>query len=932
MSDLCGTIVGVTAYTTAQEAAIGCVDSHLQIIACAGSGKTEVISQRVAELLRQPGVEPRNIVAFTFTEKAAAELKDRILARVAGGGGSAVGLAEMFVGTMHAFALDLLQTHVPDTFKFGVLTDITARLLIDRNSRKSGLTECPTTAEKVPVLRRYLHSGLYQQVTSVLREGDVDWESVPEGVQAAYLSYLQLLGEHAYLDYTQMILWVVELLEADDSDDPAAAQIDDHVRSTLRYLVVDEYQDVNPLQERLIRGLAKHGANVCVVGDDDQTIYQWRGSEVGNILTFAGRYPGVRQVTLAENFRSSTGIVDLGRSIAERLPAASRLPKDMSAAGHQQWHRGDTLALTFDSPEEEATWICDRIQRLIGTGFRDAPDTAPRGLSWSDFAVLFRSVAKDAGPLVAELRNRGIPYVVKGLNRLFESPEIQAVVGIFDYMVDRIDADGLRQLWSDAALSSGDEEWRQGLRVLDVGRDFTRGEQWGVYNIQRLYLDFLEAIGMREDTVRGPVGRGELVFYQLGKFSQVISDFEEINFSSDPGRKYLAFAEWLRYQAPDYYAESDADVGYAAPDAVTITTVHQAKGMQWPAVFLPCLRRNRFPSQRHGGLGLFHVVPPEAVRDPDRYRGTVEDETRLFYVAATRAQKYLAVTFSPGTSSRYRRPSEFFNHCAAQVWMSTKESILPDDGVRLAPTPRRETPQVTLSFSELKYYFECPYQFKLRFLYGFNPPIHEALGYGKGLHNVLAEVHKRALRGDLLDASVAEELVDRHLHTPYAYPELERNLRRAAIAAVGRYFDEHGAELPNTIHSEKQIEVHLGEGILVSGRIDLIRRLDTDELSIVDFKSSERAQAEDVTRDQLHVYALGYQELSGERADLIEVLNLDEAGKTVREAVEDPLLGTVRSKITEAGNALRTNVLPRHTHWCSHCANCDLSALCRRKP
>ena len=138
--------------------------------------------------------------------------------------------------------------------------------------------------------------------------------------------------------------------------------------------------------------------------------------------------------------------------------------------------------------------------------------------------------------------------------------------------------------------------------------------------------------------------------------------------------------------------------------------------------------------------------------------------------------------------------------------------------------------------------------------------------------------------------------------------------------------------MPNTIHSEKQIEVHLGEGILVSGRIDLIRRLDTDELSIVDFKSSERAQAEDVTRDQLHVYALGYQELSGERADLIEVLNLDEAGKTVREAVEDPLLATVRSRITEAGDALRTNVLPRHTHWCSHCANCDLSALCRTKP
>ena len=140
----------------------------------------------------------------------------------------------------------------------------------------------------------------------------------------------------------------------------------------------------------------------------------------------------------------------------------------------------------------------------------------------------------------------------------------------------------------------------------------------------------------------------ELVFYQLGKFSQAISDFEQIYFNTEPRQKYEAFAKWLEHQAPDYYAESDADVGYATPDAVTLATVHQAKGMQWPAVFLPCLRKNRFPSKRHGGLGLFHVIPDAAIADADRYRGTVEDETRLFYVAVTRAQKYLFVTFSPG--------------------------------------------------------------------------------------------------------------------------------------------------------------------------------------------------------------------------------------------------------------------------------------------
>lgn len=239
---------------------------------------------------------------------------------------------------------------------------------------------------------------------------------------------------------------------------------------------------------------------------------------------------------------------------------------------------------------------------------------------------------------------------------------------------------------------------------------------------------------------------------------------------------------------------------------------------------------------------------------------------------------------------------------------------------------------MTLSFSELKYYFECPYSFKLRFLYGFNPPLHEALGYGKGLHDALAEVHKRAIVGDVLDMGAAEALVDRHLHTPFAYPELRTALRRSAVDAVQRYLREHETELPKTVHSEKQIQVHVAPGIVVDGRIDLVRRLDTDELSIVDFKSTERAQADEVTRDQLHVYAVGYEELTGERPDLIEVLNLDEKGKSEREQVVEPLLVGVRERIRLAGESLRENDLPRHVKWVGACERCDLVALCRSRP
>jgi DNA helicase-2/ATP-dependent DNA helicase PcrA len=921
----------VTSYTAAQTDAIACLDEPLQIIACAGSGKTQVISQRIAAMLSRAEVEPRNVIAFTFTDKAAAELKERILSLVERELGDVTGLAEMYVGTMHGYALDLLQRLVPEKFKFSVLTDITAQLLVDRYSAQSGLTTCPTFS-RPGVLRRYINSKLYLQVLSVLREDKVDFDHVPNGVAESFQRYMNLIEEKSYFDYTQIILTAVGYLEGDPYEDDDYVRVQDHVNHDIKFVVVDEYQDVNPLQERLVRGLVRFGANLCVVGDDDQTIYQWRGSQVSNIVNFADRYSGVRQVTLGDNFRSSQGVVELGRSITERIPIGDRLPKAMVAAGHQKWERGDLLALTFDDTEAEAAWIVAQVEQLHGLPFRDRPDSQLRGLSWSDCALLFRSVANDSGPVVEELRRRGIPFVVKGLNQLFDSPEIQAVLGIFRFIVRDIDAGYLNTLWQNASLVPTGANWDKALKVLETGRDFDAGKRHSVYNIQRLYLEFLEALDMREDRLPGDATRRELVFYQLGKFSQVISDYEQIHFTTGPKAKYEGFAKWLEHQAPSYYADADADVGYATPDAVTIATVHQAKGLQWPAVFIPAMRKNRFPSRVMGGVSLRHVIPDQAIDDPARYRGTVEDETRLLYVAVTRAQKYLYATFAPIADNQQQRTrSEFFDHIASQQWVSTTTHSIK--GERLPPQPLQEIPQVTLSFSELKYLFECSYQFKLRFLYGFNAPIHEALGYGKGLHDALSEIHKRALDGDIVTKDSAAALIDRHLNAPFAYPALRDQLRSAGIKAIERYYDTHGKEIANTEYSEKQIQVHVAPGITVDGRIDLIRRLDTGEVAIVDFKSTERAQAEDVTRDQLHVYAVGYQELTGKSADVIEVLNLDEKGEITREPIDDPLLAAVRDKIRVAGQALRENDLPKLKEWDKRtCGSCDFVGLCRSRP
>lgn len=273
----------------------------------------------------------------------------------------------------------------------------------------------------------------------------------------------------------------------------------------------------------------------------------------------------------------------------------------------------------------------------------------------------------------------------------------------------------------------------------------------------------------------GPSGvkRGEIVLYNLGKFSQLISDFEEIHFHSKPDEKYDNFANFLEYHAEGAYPEGWQDNQYANPDAVRIMTVHQAKGMQWLVVFIPALLRNRFPQVSIGGRNVWHLIPKDGVYGQARYEGDIEDERRLFYVAMTRSQKFLHMTWAPisGKNKRYTRASEFWDNILVSKWVKRRKT---DYSARqhVPPEARAGVSNVVLSFSDLKYYFECPYQFKLRILYGFNPPLEEAIGYGRSLHNALAEIHARAIRGDMPNENEVSELVQRHLHVPYAYESL----------------------------------------------------------------------------------------------------------------------------------------------------------------
>jgi ATP-dependent DNA helicase UvrD/PcrA len=913
-------------FTSDQLQAIDHSKGNLQLIACAGSGKTEVVARRVANLLKTgkaQGLTPAGIVAFTFTDKAAAELKERIVTRCREELGDIVGMAEMYVGTIHGYCLDLLKTEVPEYLKYGVLNEVQQTLLVDRSSRASGLTA--STDLNGASLQRFTDTSRYVAALGILREARLNDKklkgvSVVDGLKL----YQALLAEKRYLDYSAIMVQAVRAVAQDKS-------LQKRLAARIKHVIVDEYQDVNPIQECIVKLLHDLGAHVCVVGDDDQTIYQWRGSDITNINSFATRYPKVQKVRLQENFRSSKGVVETARDFISQN--TKRLAKAMVPTNAQPFETGDIVALALDNPKAEAEFIATTVKQLRGIAFQDGDRT--RGLSYSDCAILLRSVKANADPIVSALKATGIPAIIIGMNHLFDTQEAQAARLIFYFMVDRngTDRDTLRNAWLGANVGVKPLKLDFAIDKLQEAKGDLKSpdqKRWGFYSLQRQYLNFLENAELREEVVpEGAEGidRGEVVFYNLGKFSQLISDFEEIHFHSKPQDKYETFAGFLEHHAEDTYPEGWQDNQYANPDAVRIMTIHQAKGMQWPAVFIPALLRNRFPAAGIGGRSVWHLIPKDGIQDQARFDGGIEDERRLFYVAMTRSQKFLYMTWAPipGKNNRYARASEFWDNILASKWVKRR---LPDYSARKrrSPEPRAGVSNVVLTFSDLKYFFECPYQFKLRVLYGFNSPIHEALGYGKSLHDALAEVHARAIRGDVPDESDVSKLVKTHLHVPFAYQSLRETLETSAKDVLRAYLKKNKPIFSKIEFAEKTIDLHLDDGVSVVGRIDLVRRIDTDEVTIVDLKTSERAQAEDVTETQLHIYALGYQELTGRRADYVETYELEEQ-KSKPRSVDDDFIADVRNNVKTAASALRLGALPPKPSAVA-CKNCDYQKMC----
>jgi DNA helicase-2/ATP-dependent DNA helicase PcrA len=944
----------------------------------------------------------------------------------------------MYVGTIHGFCLKWLRELAPDEYHNYDILDEGARLaLVQRGFHGIlGLSqfqrELRTTDNMIgqyETIDRFLHAydllNEYGQLNVKLPSGgppsdlrgESEWckgaqlqtdvgakpEAVTFGDSAARF-YAYLRCRH-FLDFSTSQSELVRLLESN-------AKTLGALRNRLARVVVDEVQDVNPIQDKLIRLLLGSEGYLTAVGDHRQAIYAWRGGRVqimGALFEELNGDPTGEVIELPENFRSTPRIIDFGNKLAQFIGHVGIMTSpDML---HGRTTRLDVdgthlSALRFGSRTQEAEWVASRVKQLVlgkdvmKGAFHDTSQ-GDRGLSYGDVAVLLRT-ATSARTYMTALERENIPAVFRAGPDLFSQPEVLLFLGILARMVgleefygSQIDPRSLPLrirgvLGCDARC---DSVVSAACRVIRAsGLPLAAGtEQRLLLASELVYRRFFNGIPPRPDELRGLLnpnlidtlrrpagrrvfpqrlyqlalaeadvgewdsvdGRGQTAMFHLGALSTLVKGMETPGWNDPQDFKYqvIALFSWGSRNARTEEAPLLVE-----PDAVTISTIHGAKGLEYGAVFLADVNAQRFPSSRARTLPylpfdgpILRIIKPADLCDNENYDG----ERRLMYVAVTRAERYLFVTCSGARQSKFYREVE-----AAVSDVGGAVGLPPSSvpkSIALRSTQYRRDSRLVTSFSDLRYYLECPHDFYLRKVLGFAPTIDQAFGYGRGVHNLLRAIHSdpakwAALAKDPPAMTAAlKELAQRGVfYLRYTTGEPLERMRGKALDIVGEYVQQYADELATLeFEPEREFETLIGEeGVLVSGAIDVVRLDDPPRVTLLDFKSGEAKSDiaskldEDEMRLQISLYGIAAKHELEYEPERGLVRYLGERDKTKSELVvdlDDAALAVARATVVSTAREIRDRHFnegprrkPRTPGLHVRCAECDFLELCGR--
>lgn len=870
----------------------GIASQHLVVNASAGSGKTRTLTYLVSADLAS-GTPPESIVVFSFTEKAADELRARIHA-ISTGHVPGVDISRLFVGTIHSWCLDYLLGR-PAFYNISGVDELHLDALVSRLYDRLGI-EIAYGAGFPSGIRPFLAD------LEVLYNEHLPVSKAPAKIRGSIGAFLQLLETNRLLTFGGMIRSATDELRANGPVNGLSA------------VYIDEYQDVNPAQVALIAAMISESGRIIATGDDLQCIYQWRGSDVKRLLNFQKEFHPASVYRLPTNYRSRPGIIQVANTVAGRI--AIRDPQKQMKGARTSPACPTVHWLSFEDDERQARGVAEIVTKF-----------ASLGVPWRSMAVLLRSVRSAGRPIVDALVEAGVPVdcPVLGRGGRFIT---EIAIPVFDWMSQE-HTDPRNEVEEAAAESRADILWssaRKWIKDANESLFWQAFDEWQnqvsenrstAYNVRGCFYGLLDRFGLRA----GPDDSDLLV--GLGITSQIIRNVEEIHrrrITGQPRRTPRGVIGEI-YHA---LVRRHADFGESLPvegtgEGVVVTTVHQAKGLEWPIVIVPTLSKNRFPLKPSNHRTSF---PPEVA---GRYGTSMEDERRLFYVAATRAKERLFL-LDPTNGAKNKKSvflSELENTVQratdvhsidGQVWRIDKKDLSSSDAGPLV-----------VGLSDLLLYIECPFQFGLRRVTGIQPAVGDELGYGESLHEL---IHRRLESRKPWSESELDTESQKHVFLPYMSESGEASSRRAIKNRVRRL--QALGLLDREIAPEVEVTVNLGAGA-VTGIIDVLEVEADGVVRIRDWKSN--VHEEFLTRYyrqmQFYVFALRRRGMQVNGADIVDVARSADSNSLVARNVDisEEAIGATIRELTDGLRGIAAHRFQARPSM-SVCSICDIRQIC----
>lgn len=948
--------------------AINHTKGPLLIIAGAGTGKTTVITERIKNLVLKRKIDPSRILALTFTEKAAVEMEERVDKEMP------YGYTQMWISTFHSFCDRILRNEAIQIGlnpSYKLHTEAESILFIKQNIFKFKLNYYRPLGNPNKFLSALL------QHFSRLKDEDVTPEQYIKFIKSnkelrkdkeslekfqelanAYVIYEQLKAAEGVMDFSDLISNTLKLFRT-------RKNILKEYQDRFDYILIDEFQDTNFAQNELAIMLSGEKKNIAVVGDDDQSIYRFRGSSVSNIIQFRKRFPKATIVTLINNYRSTQEILDRSYKLIQnnnpdRLEVKEKLNKKLISARKKS---GEKIKFIFKNrSEDEADEVTNIIENII----------KEKKFDYKDIAILVR--ANDhAETFVNALERKKIPYQFLGPGRLFQQEEIKDLIAYLKTLYNFEDSVSLYRVLN-MKIFNFDGTEISSLLNLSKKRNYSLFET--LTKTDEIFLKketkdkFLEIHKMikRHLNLIKKETAGQILYYFLTdtKIIEKIVDYKTI--SDEKKAKNIAkFFDKLKgfeveHQDASVYAVVDwidlsmqmgesplaTEIDWTENNAVNILTVHSSKGLEFDVVFLVNLVAQRFPTrERSEKIPIPQFFIKEILPTGDYH---MQEERRLFYVGLTRAKNLLYLTAANyyGEGKRDRKLSPFLNEVFEKEDLDQKQNKILNqrDDVQLSllsweikddnkkdENIKNIIPVNYLSYSQIQTFDLCPLHYKLKYILKIPTPQTASQTFGTSVHAVLRDYYLSWKNGNKIEIKDIHKILKNDwINEGYQSKTHEKKAFEKAEKVIIDYLTENFNKNNLPLEIEYPFNFHLNN-IRIGGRIDRIDKKDDKTIEIIDYKTGDKIPTEKEIKDnfQLTFYSLAVSELNNNEINknpenIILSLHYVEKGIKISTQRTAEQLSDAKTRIIE-----KAEEISKSEFRCSksiYCNTCEYRMLC----